>query len=227
MKRSLINKEIEWAKNLLKKHNVFIPMFGHYTADDWKKCLSGSQSITQTMLGWDITDYGMDDYENLGGVLFTIRNGDQNNPDIGTPYAEKLILLHDGQSLPLHFHYTKTEDIINRSGGILALKLYNRNEDESVDYESDVEVYMDGVQHVVKAGEIVEVTNGNSITLTPGMYHLFWAKKGAGDLVVGEVSSVNDDNIDNHFDSVPQRFNEIEEDEPIIHPLCNEYDKLV
>ena len=227
MKRTLINKEIKWAKDLLKKHNVHIPMFGHYTAEDWKTCLKGEQSIHKTMLGWDITDYGMGNYDKLGGVLFTIRNGDQNNPEIGTPYAEKLILLHDGQALPLHFHYTKTEDIINRSGGVLALKLYNRKDDDSVDYDSDVKVYMDGILSIVKPGEVVEVTNGNSITLTPGMYHLFWAKEGAGDLVVGEVSSVNDDNIDNHFDVVPERFSEIEEDEPIVHPLCNEYDKFI
>lgn len=226
MKRSLINKEIKWAKDLLKKHSISIPMFGNFTADEWKKCLAGEQSIEKTMLGWDITDYGMGDYDNLGGVLFTVRNGDQNNPEIGTPYAEKLILLHDGQALPLHFHYTKTEDIINRSGGILALKLYNSKDDNSVDYESDVKVYTDGVLQTVKAGEVVEVTNGNSITLTRGMYHLFWAKKDAGDLVVGEVSSVNDDNIDNHFDVVPERFSEIDEDEPIITPLCNEYDKF-
>ncbi len=226
MKRTLINSEIAWAKTLLKKHNIYIPAFGHYTTKDWEECLKGEQSISQTMLGWDITDYGMSDYKNLGGVLFTLRNGDQNNPEIGTPYAEKLILLHDGQSLPLHFHYTKTEDIINRSGGILALKLYNAKDDDSVDYASDVNVYIDGILHTVKAGDVVEVTNGNSITLTSRMYHLFWAKEGAGDLIVGEVSSVNDDNIDNHFDEIPKRFSEIEEDEPTITPLCNEYDKF-
>ncbi|MCK5129945.1 MAG: D-lyxose/D-mannose family sugar isomerase [Clostridiales bacterium] len=226
MKRSLINREIEWAKNLVAKHNINLPVFAHFKKTEWQKCLAGTQSITKTMLGWDITDYHMDKYDELGGVLFTVRNGDQQDSSIGTPYAEKLILLHDGQSLPLHFHYSKTEDIINRSGGILALQLYNAHDDNTVDYDSDVIVYMDGIQHTVKAGEVVEVTNGNSISLTPRMYHLFWAKKGAGDLVVGEVSSVNDDNVDNHFALEMGRFSEIDEDEAIIHPLCNEYKKF-
>lgn len=226
MKRSLINSEIKWAKELLKESNITLPMFGYYKKEDWIKCFKGEESIRKPMLGWDISDYGLDTYDKIGGVLFTIRNGDQNDKSIGTPYAEKYILLHEGQSLPLHFHFSKTEDIINRSGGILALQLYNANEDDSVDYKNDVKVYIDGILHTFKAGETVEVTNGNSITLTPRMYHLFWAKKGAGDLVVGEVSSVNDDNIDNHFDVVPDRFSEIEEDEEIICLLCNEYDKI-
>ncbi|NLC26145.1 MAG: D-lyxose/D-mannose family sugar isomerase, partial [Fastidiosipila sp.] len=37
------------------------------------------------------------------------------------------------------------------------------------------------------------------MTLTPYIYHEFWAKSGDGDLVVGEVSAINDDSTDNHF----------------------------
>lgn len=76
--------------------------------------------VQKTMLGWDVTDYGLNDYKKIGGVLFTVRNGDQNDPSIGVPYAEKYILLEEGQGLPIHFHYSKTEDIINRAGGVLA-----------------------------------------------------------------------------------------------------------
>jgi len=45
--------------------------------------------------------------------------------------------------------------------------------------------------------------------------------------VVGEVSSVNDDNVDNRFNPTMPRFGEIEEDEPVVYPLCNEYEKLL
>ena len=48
-------------------------------------------------------------------------------------------------------------------------------------------------------------------------------KPGMGDLVVGEVSKVNDDNTDNYFLEPTARFADIEEDEPALHPLCNEY----
>ena len=59
------------------------------------------------------------------------------------------------------------------------------------------------------------------------MYHLFWAKKGCGDLICGEISSVNDDKTDNYNAEKVLRFSDIEEDEKIIHPLCNEYEKVL
>jgi len=77
----------------------------------------------------------------------------------------------------------------------------------------------------VKAGGVLELMPGESITLTPRVYHRFWAKVGKGPLVCGEVSSVNDDNTDNHFAVETRRFAEIEEDEKPRHLLCNEYPK--
>ncbi len=226
MKRSEINAAINWSKELLDQFMIKLPMFGYWSVDEWKENKEKIDMIRKTMLGWDITDYGSGDFKNVGSILFTIRNGDQNDNTIGTPFAEKLIVLEDGQRLPTHFHYTKTEDIINRGGGILELKLYNSNVDNTIDYKSDVTVYSDGVKLNFKAGEPIDITPGNSITLTPYMYHNFGAKKGAGSLIVGEVSSVNDDNTDNHFAERLNRFADIEEDENPIHPLCNEYAKL-
>lgn len=37
--------------------------------------------------------------------------------------------------------------------------------------------------------------------------------------------AVNDDNTDNYFAEPTARFADIEEDEPVLYPLCNEYDK--
>ena len=226
MKRSEINVAIKWSEELLEQFKIKLPMFAYWSLDDWKANKDKIKLVRKTMLGWDITDFGTNDFDNIGSILFTIRNGDQNDDKTGTPYAEKLIIVKDGQRLPTHFHYTKTEDIINRGGGILELKLYNTKEDYTVDYDSDVIVYSDGIKRVVKAGEPVDIPPGNSITLTPFMYHNFGAKKGAGALIVGEVSSVNDDNTDNHFAEKLNRFADIEEDETALHPLCNEYDKL-
>ncbi len=225
MKRSQINENILWAKDLLKKINFTLPCFAYWTMDEWKEHKEELERIRSVMQGWDVTDYGVNDFEKLGGVLFTIRNGNVYDPTIGTPYAEKIIALKDGQSLPLHFHYKKTEDIINRGGGILAIQLYNAKENYDVDYDSDVVVYRDGLRCVYKPGEIIKIGVGDSISLTPYMYHLFWALEGAGDLLVGEVSAVNDDNIDNYFAEKFPRFGDIEEDEAPIVPLCNEYAK--
>lgn len=227
MKRSQVNEALIWAKQLLEKNQFKLLDFGHWTLTEWQKNKDRIGTLQSVMQGWDITDYGMDDFKKLGGVLFTIRNGSLNTEGTGTPYAEKLILLYDGQRLPLHYHASKTEDIINRGGGILAIKLYNKLTNGGVDYQSEVVVFTDGLKQVVQAGEVVEVAPGNSITLTPNMYHIFWAKEGAGDLVVGEVSSINDDHTDNFFAEDVARFSTIEEDVPILHPLCNEYAKVL
>lgn len=227
MRRSEINNAVGWAIKLLEKNNFKLPHFAYWDMETWKENKAATDVIQRVMLGWDITDYGQGNFEKLGGVLYTIRNGDVTNRSIGTPYAEKLILLLDGQYLPTHYHAKKTEDIINRGGGVLALKLYNSNKDGSVDLKSDVAVYMDGIRNIVRPDETLLVYPGNSLTITPYMYHKFWAFEGKGDLIVGEVSSINDDRTDNYFAENYPRFSKVEEDEPIKYPLCNEYAKVL
>lgn len=227
MKRSQINQEIRRAKELLEKSNIKLPPFGYWTMKDWTSGERNLDIIREVMLGWDITDYGKNRFDELGAVLFTLRNGSLKDRSIGTPYAEKLILLKEGQRLPLHYHASKTEDIINRAGGVLAIKLYNSMENGEVDYRSQVTVDLDGVKQVFAPGEEIDIMPGNSITLRPFMYHLFWAKADCGDLVCGEVSSINDDNTDNYNAEDVSRFSTVEEDEPILHPLCNEYSRVL
>lgn len=227
MKRSEIQTEIRNAKRLLEVNNFLVPMFGYWTLNEWRQNKEKLGMIRQTLLGWDVTDFGSGNFERTGAVLFTIRNGVLGKPGVGCPYAEKLIIIRDSQVLPLHFHFNKTEDIINRGGGILTIQVYNSLENGEMDDQSDVRVYMDGICHTVSAGTVFEITQGNSMTITPGMYHLFSAKKGSGDVIVGEVSAINDDQIDNRFAVEMDRFSLIEEDEAIEVPLLNEYEALV
>ncbi|MCK8058627.1 MULTISPECIES: D-lyxose/D-mannose family sugar isomerase [unclassified Fusibacter] len=228
MKRSDINNALQWSRNLLETYQIKLPPFGYWTMEKWnEKDPDVIKSIRDVMLGWDITDFGQDDFKRLGAVLFTLRNGSVSDRSLGTPYAEKLIVLSDGQRLPLHCHKSKTEDIINRAGGVLAIKIYNSTPDGDVDHSSDVEVYLDGEKHLVKAGEELNLNPGESITLKPHMYHLFWAKEGCGDLICGEVSSINDDRTDNYNAEPVSRFTKVVEDEAILHPLCNEYEHVL
>ena len=227
MKRSQINEALRWAKDLLEKTNIRLPEWAYWSLDEWKQNKDKIDTIEKVMLGWDITDYAEGDFLKLGTVLFTLRNGDQKDSSIGVPYAEKLIILHEGQSLPCHFHYSKTEDIITRAAGVMGIELYKATDDYEIDKKSDVTVYMDGVKTVIGPGEKILVKPGSSITLTPYMYHRFWAEPGYGDVVIGEVSAVNDDNVDNHFNPPLNRFSTVEEDEAILHPLCNEYGKVL
>ena len=40
-------------------------------------------------------------------------------------YAEKLLVVKEGQMAPMHFHWNKMEDIINRGGGNVLITVYN------------------------------------------------------------------------------------------------------
>lgn len=218
MKRSLINSNIEWAMELCKQLNFNLPSFAYYTPEEWEA--KATEDMLKVKLGWDVTDYDSNDFDKIGAVLFTLRNGVFG--DMERPYCEKMIAMKEGQILPCHFHYDKTEDIINRAGGTLCVEVWNSKsgaEGYAVDYENDVTVTCDGVKVTVPAGGVVKVTSGNSITLLPYMYHRFYAE--GGPLIVGEVSKVNDDANDNHF--VDEMHMTIEEDEPVRHVLCGGY----
>ena len=176
------------------------------------------------MLGWDITDFGQGDFQKTGFSLVTIRNGNQKMQDVyKKPYAEKLLYLDEGQYAMNHFHWYKMEDIINRGGGNILIRVYNSLPDESVDKTGDVTVHTDGLTRVVPAGTQIRLTPGESLTITQGMYHDFEVEPGTGAVLIGEVSQCNDDTTDNRFNPPAGRFPQIEEDEPPYRLLCNEY----
>jgi len=125
----------------------------------------------------------------------------------------------------MHFHWSKMEDIINRGGGNLIVQVYNCAEDESL-ADTPVTVTSDGRVFTVPAGTKLCLKPGESITLPPYQYHAFWAEKGHGKVLIGEVSMVNDDNIDNRFYETMGRFPKIEEDEKPLYLLCNEYPEV-
>ena len=94
----------------------------------------------------------------------------------GKLYCEKLMVVEVDQVTPMHFHWNKVEDIINRGGGKLDIQLYNATADEGL-ADSAVVASLDGVKREVKAGDIVRLGPGESITLTPRLYHEFWGRK--------------------------------------------------
>ncbi len=228
MKRSEVNQAIRFSMEILDKIQFYLPDFAYWRIDEWKKRKGEWENVKDVMQGWDVTDFGSGDFAHIGATLFTIRNGNLTRPEIGVPYCEKVIIFNDNekQVIPLHFHKNKTEDIINRGNGILEIELFHSDEDGNPDLQREVEFFMDGIRHRVRAGEIISIHPGNSITLKPGIYHRFGAKKGAGALVAGEVSKVNDDNLDNVFAEKQNRFTQILEDEKAEWPLVNEYNNL-
>lgn len=132
------------------------------------------------------------------------------------------MILKENQTCPMHFHWKKREDIINRGGGNLVIELYLADKQEQLSKQS-FRVSVDGVSRSCKPGEKLILSPGESICLEPFIYHKFHGEPGKGTVIVGEVSDVNDDINDNRFHTPLKRFPEIVEDEPPRHLLCNEY----
>ena len=222
MKRSEINKIIKEMEQLIKENGFHLPPFCNWTPEEWKTKGHEYDEIRDNMLGWDITDYGLGNFDKVGFGLITLRNGNQHNPKYKKVYAEKLLFLRDDMMAPMHFHWVKSEDIINRGGGTLLIKVYN-DDGEGGFADTDVLVNSDGRIYYVPAGTMVRLEPGQSITLWQHQYHEFHVVEGSGSVLIGEVSMCNDDNTDNRFYDPIGRFPKIEEDEPAYRLLCFEY----
>lgn len=230
MKRSQIDQLIEEAKSLLHNNCIKLPPFAYWSPADWKQKGAECDEIRQCKLGWDITDFGSGEFEKVGLVVFTVRNGHRTQaPYTAKTYCEKILIVREDQRTPMHDHAFKQEDIICRCGGNLVCQVYNKTPDGKL-ADTDVEVSLDGVRHRVKAGHTFTLKPGESITLTPLLWHEFWGERGTGTSIVGEVSKTNDDATDlsagqagNFFLAKIGRFPEIEEDVPPVHLLCTEY----
>ncbi len=224
MKRSEINRALREMEAMCSRQGFSLPPFCRFTPEQWLKTGREYDEVRECMLGWDITDYGSGDFERFGFSLVTLRNGCRALPEkYPKVYAEKLLYLKEGQYAPNHFHWFKTEDIINRGGGNVLIRVYNSLPDESIDRTSQVTVYTDGLCRVVPAGTQIRLTPGESIYIQRLLYHDFSVEPGTGSVLLGEVSQCNDDNCDNRFEPPVGRFPNIEEDEPPYRLLCNEY----
>lgn len=223
MKRSLINQVIREAEQYFAQNQFSLPNFSTWNPADWSmRDPQDFDPILRRKLGWDVTDFGFGDYANRGLCLFTIRNGlpGSVNCPYGISYAEKIMYVMEGQVTPLHFHWQKTEDIINRVGSLLVMNVFPSGPGGEV-AQGDVEVLVDGTARTLKAGTRLVLGAGSSITFPPRVYHTFWAE--GGPALIGEVSSINDDDTDNRFESPLGRFPSIEEDEPPTRLLVGDY----
>ena len=174
MKRSRINAALREMEQMLREYRISLPPFCGFTPEQWQTLGHEYDEVRECMLGWDITDYGLGDFDRVGFSLITLRNGNRSMPDkYPKVYAEKLLYLREGQYAPNHFHWFKTEDIINRGGGNVLIRVYNSLPDEEMDLISPVTVYTDGKRGQVPAGSRVRLTPGESIHIPRRLYHDF------------------------------------------------------
>ena len=221
MKRSRINEVLLEADAFMKSFGAVLPPFAYWSTEQMRS--EEATLIRDRGLGWDITDYGAERFDEMGLFLFTVRNGGKEDLEAGRGmvYAEKLMISRERQLSPMHRHNVKTEDIINRGGGDLVLELYAAGPDGAMDRDAPVRVMCDAQWVDLKAGEHLRLRPGQSVTLTPVTWHAFWGE--GGDCFIQEVSSVNDDRTDNIFAEPIGRFSNVEEDVDPVHLLVSDY----
>lgn len=223
MRRSEVNGILAEAEAFIGSFGYLLPPFAFWTPDEMAGRRAEIDGIVTGRLGWDVTDYGQGRFAEIGLTLFTVRNGRAADLRAGKGmlYAEKIMISRAGQVAPMHRHIVKAEDIINRGGGRLAIELFASADDGAIDERGPVSVRCDGTTRRLEAGGILGLAPGESVTLLPGIWHAF---RGDGaDVLVGEVSTVNDDLTDNVFRDPVGRFPEIVEDEPPRRLLVADY----
>ena len=73
MKRSEINKALKDLENMLREYRYFLPKFADFTPEEWKSKGHEFDEIRDNMLGWDITDYGLGKFDEVGSVTEILR----------------------------------------------------------------------------------------------------------------------------------------------------------
>jgi D-lyxose ketol-isomerase len=224
MKRSEINQILRDMDAFLEKRSFPLPPFAYWSPDEWKKKGPEVSEIVDRRLGWDITDFGQNDFCKCGLAIFTLRNGIPGNTDHtkGKVYCEKVLMFRRDQVCPFHFHWVKMEDIINRGGGELMVQVCNADAKDGL-ADTPVTLGIDGTLRTVDARTELKLEPGESATLTPRTYHRITGRK--DNVLVVEVSLVNDDDRDNRFLDKVGRFATVEEDEPPVFLLREDYAK--
>ncbi|MEO1681523.1 MAG: D-lyxose/D-mannose family sugar isomerase [Pseudomonadota bacterium] len=225
MKRSQVNSIMAAAEEMIAAHGFRLPPFAWWSPEQFRERRDVAAGVVSARAGWDITDFGGGDFDRMGLFLFTLRNG--RLADLqgggGMCYAEKLLISRDDQYSPMHRHVVKAEDIINRGGATLAVELYGSDDEGRFAEDRGGRVYCDGIAVDFTPGQVLKLAPGESVTLMPGDWHAFWGE--GGDVLIGEVSTVNDDLTDNVYREPLGRFSEIEDDEAPRHLLVSDYDR--
>ena len=92
MKGSEVNAALRELEAMCEKHRCYLLLFCHFTLEQWRDIGHEYDEVRDCMLGWDITEYGLGNFDKLGFSLITIHNGNRAMADkYPKVYAEKLL----------------------------------------------------------------------------------------------------------------------------------------
>ncbi|MDR3531302.1 MAG: D-lyxose/D-mannose family sugar isomerase [Rhodopila sp.] len=220
MRRSEINDMLRDATARMAAHGFALPPWAHWSSAEWRTRADVARHCVARQIGWDVTDFGSGRFAERGLLLLCLRNGRPGGA-AERSYAEKIMVMREGQETPWHHHRVKMEDIIVRGGGNLVIEFAHRNAEGTRDAR-DVTVMVDETAVTIAAATPLILCPGSSVTLPQGLDHRFYGQAGHGPVLVGEVSVVNDDLTDNYFLDDVGRFAALEEDELPLYPLWSD-----
>ena len=79
MKRSEINAALREMEQMIHYYRFSLPDFCHFTPEEWQTKGHDYDEVRDNQLGWDITDFGLGKFDEVGFSLITIRNGNLGN----------------------------------------------------------------------------------------------------------------------------------------------------
>lgn len=140
MKRSEINNALKEMEAMIKEYRFALPPFCDFTPEEWKEKNHEFDEIRDNMLGWDITDYGLGKFDEVGFSLITIRNGNLEFADTDvtvhcdgrefTVPAGTKVRLTPGESITIYPYMYHDFHVEEGSGDVLLGEVSMCNDDE-------------------------------------------------------------------------------------------------
>ena len=181
MLRSEINAAIERAKSATEATTVSIcRAFAFWTPEHRKSKGAECDETGDCKLGWDITDFGAGRLRASRARRLHASQRTFDAPALSlAPLLRKSNDRRRGAANADAQTPVKQEDIIFRAGGDLAIEVYRVGADGRLGRE-DVALVLDCVSQRVLAGHRFVLEPGQSIQLTPDVFHEFYAGPAAG-----------------------------------------------
>lgn len=224
MTRSKINQLLKEAAGFFQDDCALrLPDFAFYAPGVWRTLGPEADEIRRCELGWEVLQFG-GDFDQLGCVALTLRNGVPSAPVEGRAYSERFVYLREGQAVPFYYHRTRGKDLVNRGCGGLTVELYKATPDGAFD-AAPVFTRVDGVAVELPPGGLLELEPGESVYVPAGTYHRFADKAGRGASLAVEIGGVDLGLADMRFADAadePTAFDIDEDEAPVTH-LRHEY----